>query len=822
MNALFVLHQYFREMIMNIIYTVSHLLTYNVKKNVLCLMLLFPTLTYAQNIGKIEGQLICSSNNKPVVYGTIALHSLPDSTLVTGSTSDTTGHFEFNNLPFGSYVLKCRSVGLKNSTKNNLVLSSKTPSVNLSKIPMEEKVVGIEEVKIVGERLKGIAKVDKTVYPIGEKAVSVSNTGLDILRLVPAVQVDFSKKVSLEGSKNILIYVDGKLRNESFLAQLDPKTVDNVEVMTNPSVKYGADVSGVIHVKLKKDRKGGFSGSVLGEQTLNFDAYYSDLTLNMEYGTGKFRIYASGSGVYQDFVFEGSTRRSSLDGMPEYLQNSHGQASYGWGGIYYGLDWFVNEKNTLNFYGYSSPRIGSTYDTDETKEWLTNGSISRFLTNSPIKQKTSDKAGYYGVFYKRTFNKEAQEFIFDAQYYTNNNVDEKEFIEQYFFEDKITPDGVTRFRAEKADNFMKAINIKADYTQFVAEKTKLDIGYLNNTQWNSNTFTNSQYNATKFNYSENRHAAYVNLSGQLKDLSWQGGFRFESSHIEIDKETNTNYTCLLPQASLQQKINDKQSVKLSYRRSIQRPGIGQLNPFVFNIDSLNTVSGNPNLKPSYNNKFDLSYPIMHGSNFFSPGVYLNVFTDGFEQVKTVLDNRSVTYVDNVGKGIEYGVNVSGSFNITKWFTLYPYFRVFRKELKDIDQYDIVGADKVSFEASIYNVFTLPKRFSISNYYTYGSSFISGQNTIKYGSVWLLEVHKQLFKNNTGKITLLTFNPFNTSYLMNKTEIRGNNFNEVSKNSLIIYNYWAIKFSYSFQQRGDKIKKLQREKNEPIGRGKGLL
>lgn len=806
---------------MNVIKTFAFIATSHAKKIALLSMLFTCTIIYAENIGKIEGQLICSSTTKPIVYGTIALHSLPDSTLVTGIITDTIGHFEFNNLPFGSYILKCRSVGYKNNTTDNLVLSSTKPSVSLTNVIMEKDVINIDEVKVVSDRLKGTAKVDKTVYPISEKVASVSNTGLDILRMVPAVQVDFSKNVSLEGSRNILIYVDDKVRNESFLTQLDPRSIDKVEVMTNPSVKYGADVTGVINIKLKKDRKGGFSGSIRGEHTLNLDVYYSDLSINMEYGTGKYRMYASGSGVYNDFKFMSSTRRRTLDDSSEYFQSSKGDASFGWAGIYYGIDWFVNEKNTFNFYGYNSPRIGTTHDTNETKEWQTNGLTDKYLTNSPIEQNTSDKAGYYGMFYKRTFDKPAQEFVLDIQYFTNNNIDKKDFNEQYFLTDKITPTGAKQHRNEKADNFHKAINIKADYTHPVSENIKLDIGYQNNTSWNSNTFTKSNANATQFKYDEIRHAAYANISGQIKDFNWQGGLRFESSNIEINQETNPDYTCWLPQASLQQKINDKQSIKLSYRRSIQRPGIGQLNPFTFNIDSLNISKGNPNLKPSYHNKFELSYPIQHGSNFFSSGIYVNTFTDGFEAVKVISGNRSETYIDNVGKGIEYGIKLSGSFNFSKWLMMYPSLNVFKKELKEIELYEITGAEKFSFRTTIYNVFNLPKGHSIISYFYYESPTIASQVTIKRDINWILGFQKQILKN-TGTISFITFNPFKKTYLVSETQTIGRNFTEVNKMTFVTDKYLAIKFSYNFQQHVDKIKKLHRKQNEPIKRGKGLL
>ena len=72
-----------------------------------------------------------------------------------------------------------------------------------------------------------------------------------------------------------------------------------------------------------------------------------------------------------------------LDGSCVSIQNSQGKDTYGWSDINYSIDWFADKKNTINFYGYLSPKSGLIFNADETKEWFTGGSTIKYLTNSP-------------------------------------------------------------------------------------------------------------------------------------------------------------------------------------------------------------------------------------------------------------------------------------------------------------------------------------------------------------------------------------------------------------------------------------------------------
>jgi len=84
---------------------------------------------------------------------------------------------------------------------------------------------------IVGERIKAKSESDRTTYNVTKKMLEVSNTGTDVLKLIPGIQIDLMQNVSLEGSPDILIFVDGKERDKSFISQLSPDQIYHIELI---------------------------------------------------------------------------------------------------------------------------------------------------------------------------------------------------------------------------------------------------------------------------------------------------------------------------------------------------------------------------------------------------------------------------------------------------------------------------------------------------------------------------------------------------------------------------------------------------------------
>ncbi|NJO89018.1 MAG: TonB-dependent receptor [Chloroflexia bacterium] len=207
---------------------------------------------FSQENLAIAGKVLDDKNQQPVAYANVSLYSLSDSSLVKGAITNENGEFGINDLRPNDYYVKVSYIGYQNKVVDKVSLSKEKPNVSLGTIAMAPEDTELGEVTVKEDKLKGQEKVDRTVYNVTAKVQEVSTNGLDVLKHIPSVSVDFQENVTLAGRSDILFFVDDIQRDKDFVAQLDPSSIDRVEIMTNPSSKYDADISGIIHIYLKK------------------------------------------------------------------------------------------------------------------------------------------------------------------------------------------------------------------------------------------------------------------------------------------------------------------------------------------------------------------------------------------------------------------------------------------------------------------------------------------------------------------------------------------------------------------------------------------
>ena len=158
---------------------------------------------YAQEKQSITGKLIEEKSNQAVSFATVALINASDSKITGGSMSDENGVFIISPVISGSYILKVSNIGFKPVTRNIEVINRGVTDAGI--ILLQDTSIMLQELVIVGERIKAKSESDKTTFNVTKKMLDVSNTGTDVLKLIPGVQIDLMQNISLEGSPDILI-----------------------------------------------------------------------------------------------------------------------------------------------------------------------------------------------------------------------------------------------------------------------------------------------------------------------------------------------------------------------------------------------------------------------------------------------------------------------------------------------------------------------------------------------------------------------------------------------------------------------------------------
>ena len=218
-------------------------------------LLLGATQLFAQ--GKITGKVYDSKSGAPVEYATVAVLNAKDSSLVTGTVTESNGSFSVK-AAHGRYLVRVSFMGYNTYFYPNVVvLSDKHPSSNLGKIQIAPAAMMMDEVTVTAERTLVEYQLDKRVVNVDKNLVSSGGTATDVLEQVPSVSVDNDGNVSLRGSSNVKVLINGRpyelMGNdlETLLEQIPASSVESVEVITNPSAKYDPEgMSGIINLKL--------------------------------------------------------------------------------------------------------------------------------------------------------------------------------------------------------------------------------------------------------------------------------------------------------------------------------------------------------------------------------------------------------------------------------------------------------------------------------------------------------------------------------------------------------------------------------------------
>ncbi len=271
------------------------------------LMVLFLTagnLTAQLNTaGLIEGKVVSESNNKPLEMVNVVVHASDDSTIVTGTVTDKNGYFEIRKNQFGTYFLSYTILGYEEKQSLNFTLDAQHSEFRTGSIRLRETVLNMGEVTVTSTKTSLNMAIDRKVYNVGQDVMSSTGSASDLLQNIPSVQVDIDGNVSLRGSTNVLILINGnpsplmgKNRADA-LQQMPANSIEKIEVNTNPSAKYKPDgTAGIINIVMKKESKAGLNGTVSASGGNN-RRYNGNASVN--YNTGPFNIFGSG-GLRQD------------------------------------------------------------------------------------------------------------------------------------------------------------------------------------------------------------------------------------------------------------------------------------------------------------------------------------------------------------------------------------------------------------------------------------------------------------------------------------------------------------------------------------------
>ena len=652
----------------------------------------------AQN--KITGTIVEEANGKGIPFVNVGLFRQADSIFVSGAASDDKGRFELL-APNGDYRLQISAIGFQTFEQLLTVKGNQ----DLGQLKLAEGSTKLDEVVITEKRPLFAVEGEKTMYNVAEDPSIQTGTLSDALQNAPGVEVDVEGNISLRGTSSVEVWINDKPSHmtsenlKTYIQTLPANSLDRVEVITNPSARYGSKADGIINIvtnaKVQKNEFFSFGVNASTQPYIGPWMSYvwsnEKLTVNA-YINGGFSNWKGINKVDQSLLTdEGDLASHERD------SSYYSSKNYNTGG-YFSLDYEIDTSNSLNVWFSCWPSWGgsTSYTMTKREEFLPNPLLTAYTESSNAYNRNFFANG--GLYYQHKFDNNGHNLSVSVDGMgwggTNGGDVDRRFT---------SPTEYTHlYRQENSDSFM-GVEGEVVYNRPYSENGEISVGYtvgyqpenehLKTDSLVGEDWVNDVYRTYKANFTNLNNEAFITVQHKFGGFTVKPGVRFVSELISgeypytfpndtTDYNFRKHFFSVRPSLHLSYRTKSMHNFKLSYTMRIASPDAEQLSKFpLYHMDSYST--GNPDLERIYTHSVEAGWT-KYWDKFGSVG--LSAYYRGkTNEVNTIqlskyhwLYDRVVmySYPVNVGHsyttGLEYNMmyRPSGFFNLRFYANLY--------------------------------------------------------------------------------------------------------------------------------------------------------
>lgn len=765
------------------------------KKIIFLILQFFCGLVYGQRSEEmpekiIVGKIVDAQTSEPVMYANVVIYRTKDTSIVTGTITNEKGEYTISVQKGIRFLLSADFMGYEKSDYITIIFTDR-PEVKVSTISLQRANIKLNEVDVVADAPPVEYKIDKRVINVSNNLNAASGSAVDVLSSTPSVSVDLEGNVSLRGSSNFTVLINGQptvLDASEVLQQTAASEIKNIEIITNPSAKYDPEgTAGIINIITKTQEKKGLNGIISASIATNYD-YNASILLNSKYK----KVNFSGGLAVDKRTFGGEyvTDRYYPLSDTTYYTHSEGSRMFNRGKMSakFGVDWYAGKKTTLNLSADAGLRQFSIKNESEVEEWtLPEYTLSAYESEDIMPR----DALFYGTVYSLQHRFDSLTHKVDFQVNWGHRISEnQETSEEWNVDDagnKLSPP-LTNIVSDVAYE-SKKLNIKFDYNRPLFTNGQLEAGVDVNVRSRKEDFDYTEIKQStliysyfgtigRTDYKRRNYAVYTTMSHAVLGIDYMLGLRADVTDRSIyDAAIGGDHTLqrldFFPTLHLSKTLNNGNQLQCSYSRRVNRPRGYKLDPVLTYENSSSSRKGNPQLLPEFTNSVEFNWQKQFNKqSYVSLENYYRYRQNMITRIKTVqADNSILQTFDNVNSDQSIGSELTYNVKLLKWLALTPSATVYYYMLDGEINGERIDKESVNWRGNLM-VRLNPHWFTkIQLDAMYHGPSVTAQGDEKGMLMTKASIRQDLFDRQASLIVQL-IDPFRTAKHDNITETQG--------------------------------------------------
>lgn len=733
----------------------------------------------AENRPAISGTIVDGGAKHPVEFAAVILKTAAENTTIAQTTTDAQGSFALADVSPGNYKVVYGRVGNDQRESTPFSLTAASTPVNLGRLELADAPVQMEAVEVSTKRATLLNSIDRKTYNVGREIQSATGTASDLLQNVPSVNVDIDGGVSLRGSENVMILINGRSsvlmgrsRAEA-LQQLPADGIEKIEVITNPSAKYKPDgTAGIINIVLKRQQTPGITGTV--NTSVGNEGRYN-AGVSASYQPGKYNI-SGGVSVRQDDRRRLATdTRRILDAQTGTVITSQR----------------TTEEETrpltriarlgFEYAGSENQHFGATVTYD--RQTVSGRAIDRNIrSRDGIVTSDYDRTGEgpeaeesweFSANYERKFAGGDRQLNVELETSRSREQEENRYADIFRLPSQSPNRDNTRSK-----NREREFEFSADYTQPMGDRSKVELGYEGSwEQLDTDFFAEIEDPATslwltdltrtnRFIYEETIHAFYLTYGHTFGKFGFLAGARPEFARVKSNQVTTgtvipNEYSRVYPSLHLAYRLTPQHEFQLNYSHRVERPDSDELNPFPEYSDPFNVSAGNPSLVPENVHSFEGGYAFHGDSTNLTATLYHRNVLNGFTSITREIGNGVLlTTQENLSRSHSSGLELTASGELGKNLSLNFSSNTYFNSLNTANLGGAGNRSDVSWSAKLGATLRLPRNTLMQVNTNYVSGRLTAQGSRRPSFVTNVGLRRELLDRKVA-VLLTVSDVFNS-------------------------------------------------------------